>query len=105
MTNFLTLLKGLVLVGRNDFGILVLPEERDWPNIAPVQIWQLCREPREDDAWQGLVKKGLTAGRKIFLQTAAHLPALSTHGDVGVQLQGFSVCQNTWKAAGAGGIS
>lgn len=91
MTNSLSLLERLRLVGRNDFGVLVLPEERDWTNVAPVQILQLCWEYREDDAWQGLVRKGLMAGRKVFWQTAAYLPPLTTHGDVGVQLQGFSM--------------
>lgn len=78
-------------MGRNDFGVLVLPEERDWTTVAPVQILQLCWEYRDDDAWQGLVRKGLVAGRKFFWQTAAYLPPLTTHGGVGVLLQGFSM--------------
>lgn len=77
MINPLTLLKSLGLVGRSDFGVLVLPEERDWTTVAPVQIWQLCWEPREDEKCQELVRKGIMEGRKIFLQTSAYL--LSSH--------------------------
>lgn len=37
LINSLTLLKSLGLVGRNDFGVPVLPEEKDWTEVAPVQ--------------------------------------------------------------------